>query len=155
MCYLLNTDKFFQKTVKNTKYITVPNHSRAPMVTQLEHHQQQRPCLDPAERTKSLICALNFISRNLPVPPDVYDAVSSIYYGDQDSDNDVVRVDGGSDEGTVVEKPLVRVFEVTLLIAWSVLLGIVANLGFLSCFCDALSVFVGFYVRNCGGFGVF
>ncbi|KAJ4722406.1 Chromatin structure-remodeling complex protein SYD [Melia azedarach] len=76
------------------------------MVTQLEHHQQQRPCLDPAERTKSLICALNFISRNLPVPPDVYDAVSSIYYGDQDSDNDVVRVDGGSDEGTVVEKPL-------------------------------------------------
>ncbi|GAY42578.1 hypothetical protein CUMW_067990 [Citrus unshiu] len=74
------------------------------MVTQLEHHQQERPCPDPVERTKSLICALNFISRNLPVPPDVYDTVSSIYYGEQEADDDVVHDDGGSDEGLVPEK---------------------------------------------------
>lgn len=74
------------------------------MVTQLEHHQQERPCPDPVERTKSLICALNFISRNLPVPPDVYDTVSSIYYGEQEADDDVVHDDGGSDEGPVPEK---------------------------------------------------
>ncbi|KAK9182550.1 hypothetical protein WN944_025695 [Citrus x changshan-huyou] len=74
------------------------------MVTQLEHHQQERPCPDPVERTKSLICALNFISRNLPVPPDVYDTVSSIYYGEQEADDDVVHDDGGSDEGPLPEK---------------------------------------------------
>lgn len=74
------------------------------MVSQLEHHQQEIPCPDPVERTKSLICALNFISRNLPVPPDVYDTVSSIYYGEQEADDDVVHDDGGSDEGPVPEK---------------------------------------------------
>ncbi|XP_015063037.1 probable ATP-dependent DNA helicase CHR12 [Solanum pennellii] len=34
------------------------------------------------EKTKTLICALNFLSRNLPIPPDVFDAVSSIYNSD-------------------------------------------------------------------------
>lgn len=101
------------------------------MVTQLEHHQQERPCPDPVERTKSLICALNFISRNLPVPPDVYDTVSSIYYGEQEADDDVVHDDGGSDEGPVPEKASVRVFKDTLLIFLSIVLVIVVNLGFL------------------------
>lgn len=42
------------------------------------------PAVDESqlEKTKTLICALNFISRNLPLPPDVFDAVSSIYHND-------------------------------------------------------------------------
>ncbi|GAY42579.1 hypothetical protein CUMW_067990 [Citrus unshiu] len=85
------------------------------MVTQLEHHQQERPCPDPVERTKSLICALNFISRNLPVPPDVYDTVSSIYYGEQEADDDVVHDDGGSDEGLVPEKASLFNIDLTMM----------------------------------------
>ncbi|KAK6803870.1 hypothetical protein RDI58_001654 [Solanum bulbocastanum] len=37
---------------------------------------------DQLQKTKTLICALNFLSRNLPIPPDVFDAVSSIYHSD-------------------------------------------------------------------------
>ncbi|XP_055818078.1 probable ATP-dependent DNA helicase CHR12 [Solanum dulcamara] len=37
---------------------------------------------DQLEKTKTLICALNFLSRNLPIPPDVFDAVSLIYHSD-------------------------------------------------------------------------
>lgn len=40
--------------------------------------------LDQLEKTKTLICALNFLSRNLPLPPHVFDAVSSIYHSDAD-----------------------------------------------------------------------
>lgn len=35
----------------------------------------------PLDGAKTLICALNLLSRNLPLPRDVYDAVSSIYHG--------------------------------------------------------------------------
>lgn len=123
------------------------------MVTQLEHHQQERPCPDPVERTKSLICALNFISRNLPVPPDVYDTVSSIYYGEQEADDDVVHDDGGSDEGLVPEKASVRVFKDTLLIFLSIVLVIVVNLGFfVMSFCCFVGNWSGFG-RFCGVFG--
>nr|CAN75986.1 hypothetical protein VITISV_012191 [Vitis vinifera] len=48
------------------------------MVAQLESH----PTLDPVQKAKTLICALNLISRNLPLPPDVFNAVSSIYHAD-------------------------------------------------------------------------
>lgn len=40
------------------------------------------PPLDSGQRAqeaKSLICALGLVSRNLPLPPDLFDAVSSIY----------------------------------------------------------------------------
>ncbi|GAV85718.1 SNF2_N domain-containing protein/Helicase_C domain-containing protein [Cephalotus follicularis] len=49
-------------------------------------HQQRDASLDHVDKAKSLICALNFVSRNLPIPPDVFDTVSSIYYGDADGD---------------------------------------------------------------------
>ncbi|CAL5347182.1 unnamed protein product [Camellia sinensis] len=39
---------------------------------------------DHLDNTKTLICALNFLSRNLPLPPDLFDAVSSIYLGGSD-----------------------------------------------------------------------
>ncbi|KAL6971512.1 putative ATP-dependent DNA helicase chr12 [Sarracenia purpurea var. burkii] len=52
---------------------------------------------DYLEKTKILICALNLLSRNLPLPEDVFEAVSSIYREDEAEDNadDV----GGAAEG--------------------------------------------------------
>ncbi|CAN6726263.1 unnamed protein product [Malus baccata var. baccata] len=35
--------------------------------------------LDHVHKTKSLICALNFLFRNLPLPPDLFNVVSNIY----------------------------------------------------------------------------
>ncbi|KAL8209476.1 hypothetical protein R6Q57_006208 [Mikania cordata] len=46
--------------------------------------------------TKTLISALGFISRNLPLPPDVFDAVSSIYTADADDDDGSCGGDGGT-----------------------------------------------------------
>ncbi|XP_043806858.1 probable ATP-dependent DNA helicase CHR12 isoform X1 [Manihot esculenta] len=62
------------------------------MVAQLDHppHQHlQEPQLssDYLEKTKSLICALNFVSRDLPLPPDLFNTVYSIYSGPQNVDN--------------------------------------------------------------------
>lgn len=45
------------------------------MVAQVAEPQAPEPQLDSA---KTLICALNFLSRNLPLPQQLYDAVSSI-----------------------------------------------------------------------------
>ncbi|GMH28470.1 hypothetical protein Nepgr_030313 [Nepenthes gracilis] len=50
------------------------------MTTQLE----RPPPLDHVEKTKTLICALNLLSRNLPLPPEVFATVSSIYHGGDD-----------------------------------------------------------------------
>lgn len=78
------------------------------MVAQLENHQGQQD--DPIEKTKSLICALNFVSRNLPLPPDVYDSVSSIYYGEHDPAIEPSgcgsQTAGGSDRTEVADKVL-------------------------------------------------
>lgn len=55
------------------------------MLAQIEHQQQQdEPCVDSLQKAKSLICALNFVSRNLPLPPHLLDAVSSICYDEQE-----------------------------------------------------------------------
>ncbi|XVE66040.1 hypothetical protein DITRI_Ditri08aG0049500 [Diplodiscus trichospermus] len=68
------------------------------MVAQLEHQQQQEePCLDKLQKAKSLICALNFVSRNLPLPPGLFDAVSSICYDEQEELHEAI------DDGTQVE----------------------------------------------------
>lgn len=40
--------------------------------------------LDHVEKTKTLICALNLLSRDLPLPPEVFATVSSIYRGVED-----------------------------------------------------------------------
>ncbi|CAH2072376.1 unnamed protein product [Thlaspi arvense] len=45
------------------------------MVTQLEKQED-----DPVEKTKSLISALNYVSRDLLLPSHLYDSVSSIYH---------------------------------------------------------------------------
>ena len=68
------------------------------MVAQLESH----PTLDPVQKAKTLICALNLISRNLPLPPDVFNAVSSIYHADDPLDRaDVDTLDAPSDKVSV------------------------------------------------------
>lgn len=71
------------------------------MVAQLEHHHQQdSPAAsfssspeDHVQKTKSLISALNFVSRNLPLPPELFNTVSSIY-----SDVDNADFDGRAQE---------------------------------------------------------
>jgi len=56
------------------------------MVTQVESSPPSSS-LDHVEKTKTLICALNLLSRNLPLPPDVFATVSSIYHGADDADS--------------------------------------------------------------------
>ncbi|XP_047319320.1 probable ATP-dependent DNA helicase CHR12 [Impatiens glandulifera] len=58
-------------------------------------------CLD---KTKTLICALNILSRNLPLPRDVLDAVCSIYQADNGQEEDVSI--GGSGDNVSEMKPL-------------------------------------------------
>ncbi|GMI95145.1 chromatin remodeling 12 [Hibiscus trionum] len=71
------------------------------MVAKLELQQQQQqeqeeePCSGDLQKVKSLICALNFVSRNLPLPPHLFDAVSSICFDQQE--------EGLLDNGTQVE----------------------------------------------------
>ncbi|PHT60290.1 putative ATP-dependent DNA helicase CHR12 [Capsicum baccatum] len=77
------------------------------------------PAVDESqlEKTKTLICALNFISRNLPLPPDVFDAVSSIYHSDAsdvgDDDVDSLSVPNGRRTGSYGD--LMADFEESLL----------------------------------------
>ncbi|XP_057489145.1 probable ATP-dependent DNA helicase CHR12 [Actinidia eriantha] len=72
------------------------------MVAQAESPQTQGVSLDGddhLEKTKTLICALNLLSRNLPLPQDVFDAVSSIYGGGGDAEEG--DANGGSDADAV------------------------------------------------------
>ncbi|CAN0856648.1 Probable ATP-dependent DNA helicase CHR12 [Linum grandiflorum] len=73
------------------------------MESQPDHLQQPSPdpspSPDPVQQTKSLISALNFVSRNLPLPPDVLHTVSSIYLADPDQDNARVPDDDAAQEG--------------------------------------------------------
>lgn len=69
--------------------------------------QQLGPEPEPAlAGAKTLICALNFLSRNLPLPQHVYDAVSSIY---QDSGADGLDRDVGADVSNGATSPLQKV----------------------------------------------
>ncbi|XWS09011.1 hypothetical protein CRYUN_Cryun40dG0048900 [Craigia yunnanensis] len=72
------------------------------MVAQLEHQQQpEEACLDNLQKAKSLICALNFVSRNLPLPPYLFEVVSSICYDEQEglpeAIDDGTQFEAGSD----------------------------------------------------------
>ncbi|RAL44280.1 hypothetical protein DM860_015640 [Cuscuta australis] len=51
-------------------------------------------CQDHVENTKTLICALNLLSRNLPLPQDVLDAVSSIFLAGEDEPGEDCAVQG-------------------------------------------------------------
>lgn len=72
------------------------------MSAQVLERQQSSSSLpeDHIDNTKTLICALSFLSRNLPLPPDVFDAVSSIYTAAASEDADAgvdATATGGSD----------------------------------------------------------
>lgn len=71
------------------------------MVAQLE----SPTALDPAQKAKTLICALNLISRNLPLPPDVFNAVSSIYQADDSPDRAQLDPLGASSDQVPVRPP--------------------------------------------------
>ncbi|XP_065863380.1 probable ATP-dependent DNA helicase CHR12 isoform X2 [Euphorbia lathyris] len=71
------------------------------MVAQLEQHQHQhqhlqepQPSSDHLEKAKSLICALNLVSRDLPLPSDLFDTVYSIYSDGHAANN--ASVDGAA-----------------------------------------------------------
>lgn len=49
---------------------------------------------DHIENTKTLICALNLLSRNLPLPQDILDAVSSIFLAGEDELSDDCAFEG-------------------------------------------------------------
>ncbi|PKI37453.1 hypothetical protein CRG98_042150 [Punica granatum] len=89
------------------------------MVAQFDpsHHPQQpveHPPLDDrrtAEDAKSLIHALGLVSRNLPLPPDLVDAVSAIYSDAAAAIGGSTGVEGGgggSEERPLVDKGLVE-----------------------------------------------
>ncbi|KAE9453151.1 hypothetical protein C3L33_14925, partial [Rhododendron williamsianum] len=59
---------------------------------------------DCLEKTKTLICALNLLSRNLPLSQDIFDAVSSIYDDVDEVDDVVEERAGGSDNGLGILK---------------------------------------------------
>lgn len=50
---------------------------------------ESQSSLNPIEKTKTLICALNLLSRNLPLPPHLFHAVSYIYHAPAGDDDGV------------------------------------------------------------------
>ena len=54
------------------------------MTTYLSYAPDEEERIDD---TKTLISALSFLSRNLPLPPDVFHAVNSIYSNGSDDDS--------------------------------------------------------------------
>ncbi|XP_015888043.3 probable ATP-dependent DNA helicase CHR12 isoform X1 [Ziziphus jujuba] len=69
------------------------------VMAQLESQSQKQTSSDHVDKTKSLIKALNLVSRNLPLPPDLFDTVSSIYYNHED-DAIPDSLDGGEADGS-------------------------------------------------------
>ncbi|KAF3457175.1 hypothetical protein FNV43_RR01832 [Rhamnella rubrinervis] len=70
------------------------------VMAQLESQSQHQPSFDHIHKTKTLIKALNLVSRNLPLPPDLFDTVSSIYHNDEDGTHPSLdaQVADGSDK---------------------------------------------------------
>ncbi|XP_077246989.1 SNF2/Brahma-type chromatin-remodeling protein CHR12 [Tasmannia lanceolata] len=62
------------------------------------------PSLAQLQKTKTLICALNLISRNLPLPPEIFDTIFSIY-NNTDSDEDADIYQDPAPENPLPEDP--------------------------------------------------
>lgn len=58
------------------------------------------------DQAKTLISALNLISRNLPLPPDVLRAVSSIYHGGEDDAAAAAAEEEGEGDVPLEEDPV-------------------------------------------------
>ncbi|CAA3001319.1 probable ATP-dependent DNA helicase CHR12 [Olea europaea subsp. europaea] len=82
--------------------VAEPHTSSAPSLPQqngLDPEEPDRHSDSNLDSTKTLICALNFLSRNLPLPQHVYDAVSSIY---------LCAADDGGGDGVLVDDVIER-----------------------------------------------
>ncbi|KAG8658721.1 probable ATP-dependent DNA helicase CHR12 isoform X2 [Manihot esculenta] len=66
--------------------------------------QEPQPSSDHLEKTKSLICALNLVSRDLPLPPDLFNTVYSIYSSAQSDDDGTL--DGAAHDGNELQEDL-------------------------------------------------
>ncbi|XP_042939804.1 probable ATP-dependent DNA helicase CHR12 isoform X3 [Carya illinoinensis] len=78
-------------------------------MAQLESQSQSQQQQNEIHSTKSLICALNLVSRNLPLTPDLHDAVSSICFAPEDTSLNASLTDApgaGSDLDAVRPKVL-------------------------------------------------
>ncbi|KAK8660877.1 hypothetical protein V6N13_051785 [Hibiscus sabdariffa] len=67
-----------------------------------EEEEEEDPCSGDLQKVKSLISALNFVSRNLPLPPHLFDVVSSICFDEQgegllETVDNGTQVESGSD----------------------------------------------------------
>ncbi|KNA18096.1 hypothetical protein SOVF_073890 isoform B [Spinacia oleracea] len=73
------------------------------MVTQVVEGATNPPSssstLDHVQKTKTLFCALNLLSRDLPLPPEVFATVSSIYHGDGADDDPALSPSDGAQLG--------------------------------------------------------
>ncbi|KAI3857573.1 hypothetical protein MKW98_028837 [Papaver atlanticum] len=63
------------------------------------------------QNTKTLICALNLVSRNLPLPQDIFDTLNSIYSPDHEDGVDAVHRDSIAEKTRVSGHNLVEVQE--------------------------------------------
>ncbi|KAJ8622684.1 hypothetical protein MRB53_031213 [Persea americana] len=59
--------------------------------------EKPKPSPEYIQKVRTLICALNLISRNIPLPPQLFDAVASIYHSGSDDASDDRPDDGGGD----------------------------------------------------------
>lgn len=59
--------------------------------------EKPKPSPEYIQKARTLICALNLISRNIPLPPQLFDAVASIYHSGSDDASDDRPDDGGGD----------------------------------------------------------
>ncbi|GAB2220165.1 hypothetical protein Droror1_Dr00007808 [Drosera rotundifolia] len=69
------------------------------MSTEVDRRVPPRSLDEEIEKTKTLICALNLVSRDLPLPPHLLASVSSIFYGADGGADD----DDGAGEGVEAE----------------------------------------------------
>lgn len=70
-----------------------------PSETHADVNSSDNTSVDEIEKTRTLICALNFLSRNLPLPQDVFDAVSSIYHDGGAADTAAEEENNQDDNG--------------------------------------------------------
>ncbi|MED6210150.1 putative ATP-dependent DNA helicase chr12 [Stylosanthes scabra] len=65
--------------------------------------KEEQPQPPPIDHAKTLICALNFLSRDLPLPPHLLTSVSTIYHDHPSSLNNLQEDIGNSSENLITD----------------------------------------------------
>lgn len=73
------------------------------------------------EHAKTLVGALNLLTRNLPLPLDVFRAVASIYQGDAPSDVEETTEDGAASSPAELDTVGVRLLSPSLWLIYCLL----------------------------------